>query len=137
MTTNTAGTSARTLPLQAVHYLRKAIAWNTAGITTASTVPVGVLPAGAIVMETLIQVTTAFNDSGTDTLIVGYVGATNALAITTDSNIKVAGGYKSQRGMDLTFAADTTINAQIAAQNGDSSAGAANIVVTYVVNNDG
>ncbi len=136
MTTNTAGSAARDYAKQLIHYLRKTINYNDAGITSAATVSLGTLPDGAIVLETVIRVRTAFNDSGTDTLKVGTSGDDDAFAQTTDSDLTATGSYKVQRGTDVVISGDTPVYIQYAGQNSNASAGQAEVIQTYVLNND-
>ena len=135
MATNTAGTNARSHPIQHVHYFRRTVAYNTAGIATG--VSLGTLPAGAQLLQCLTIPKTAFN--GTDpSLTVGTVGATY-------NNIKADGGETTTAAVIgtaasfLTFTQDTEvfirfINASTTVT--PSSAGSATIVLSYVPDND-
>ena len=139
MTTNTAGTAARQLSFQAVHYFRKGITYATTGIGTAATVEVGTLPSGAVVLFTLVQVTEAFNDGSNDDAIdVGtssnndaYVDSTN-----NDCDPETVGGYTVFRGTDVTHSADTVVYVTYTGTSGDATTGAAEIIMAYVVDND-
>lgn len=136
MATNTAGDSARELSIQAVHYLRKRITFATEN----AAITIGVIPAGASVIGGGVHVVTGFNDSGTDTLDVGFIGAT------TDAD-----GYATL--LDLTnvgyialdeLAATTNIQGTVShtvtciynGQNNNASAGVADVIIQYVVDND-
>lgn len=138
MATDTAGTDARELPFQAVHYLRKAIAYNTSGIGSTGTVKVGTLPAGAVVEKVQVKVTTVFNAGTTNPLDVGTATDEDLLvdSTVTDVSLAATGSTFVWRGADATFAADTPIYATYAQTGTAATTGAAIIIITYTVNND-
>lgn len=143
MTTNTAGTDARELPFQAVHYLRKGITYNETGIGTDATVKVGTLPAGALVLFTLVKVTTAFNAATTNVIDVGISSNDDALVDggTTgngdgDVDATATGGTIVWRGLDESISADTPIYVTYTQSGTAATTGAAEIVVAYVPDND-
>ena len=76
MATNTAGTVARDFQKQMVHYLRKGFTYADDG----STLTVGVVPAGAIVIRAGVVVSTAFNAGSTNVLDIGTSGDTDGFA---------------------------------------------------------
>lgn len=130
------GPSPRVLQSQTVHFLRKRISYTANG----ATVTVGALPAGASVIGGGVHVVTAFNDSGTDTLIVGFVGSTtddNAYATLLDLS---AVGYivldelAATTNIQQTVA--STVTAVYAGQNSNATAGIADIIIMYVPNTD-
>lgn len=120
---------------QNVQALRKRISYTTNG----NTVNVGVLPAGASVVGGGAHVVTAFNDSGTDTLIVGFVGSTtddNAYATLLDLS---AVGYieldELAAATNIQQTVDATVTCKYVGQNSNASAGVADVIVLYVTNN--
>lgn len=136
MATGTAGTSARQYHSTQVHYLRKKITYAVEN----TTITIGVIPAGASVIGGGVHVKTAFNDSGTDTLDVGFVGGT------TDAD-----GYATLLAIDAVgyialdeLAAttniiqdvDTTVTCIYNGQNNNASAGEAYVTIMYVVGYD-
>jgi hypothetical protein len=136
MATGTAGTSARQFHTTQVHYLRKKITYAVEN----TTINIGVIPAGASVIGGGVHVKTAFNDSGTDTLDVGFVGGT------TDAD-----GYATLLAIDAVgyialdeLAAttniiqdvDTTVTCIYNGQNNNASAGEAYVTIMYVVGYD-
>ena len=131
MPTGTAGLATNELPFQAVNFARRPIAYNSPGIATASTFVVANLPADTMVFRTIIRVTTAFDDTGTDTLIVGRVGDTDELAQTGDSDLTTLGTYEVARGMGVAIAAAKAFHAQYAGQNGNATEGAGYVVVMH------
>lgn len=130
------GPSARNDGSQNTHVLRKRIAYTSNG----STVTVGKIPAGASVIGGGVHVVTAFNDSGTDTLIVGFIGSTtddNAYATLLDLS---AVGYivldELAATTNIQQTVEATVTAVYAGQNSNATAGVADIIILYVPNND-
>lgn len=124
----------RQLALQVVHYLRKSITYSAG----ANAVEVGTLPAGAIVIGGYVHVSTAFNAGTTNTINVGTVadpdGFGSALALGTKGLIAFDDLATSD---DLLTTADTTVTATLAMSGTAASAGIAQVIVMFVVNNDG
>lgn len=133
MATNTAGTVARNFNKQLVHYLRKSVAYGDNG--TALTV--GVIPAGSLILKPAsgVHVTTAFNAGTTNTLNVGtsanddLFGTLLALGTTTFVPL--------DESVDFTVAADTTITATVVLTGTAATAGAGEVVIAYIPDNDG
>ncbi len=137
MATGTAGTQARQFDWQAIHYLRKKVNYNDAGIATADTVKVGILPNGAEILFTKVRVATAFNAATTNVLTVGTSTGSDAdLVSAGDVDEGTAGTTICWRGADVAISADTTIYAKYTQTGTAASAGVAYIVVAYVPNND-
>lgn len=132
MATNTAGSTARQLYTQQVHYLTKAITVSDEDVS----LTVGTLPAGAYVTAVKVAVTTAFNNSGNDYIKVGHAGDDDEFA--DDVDVATAGvklPTTLATASEVTFAVDTPV---IAMYEGSSTAdgspaGAALIIVEYVV----
>jgi len=130
------GPSARNSGTQSVQILRKRITY----VSNGTTVTVGKLPAGASVVGGGVHVITAFNDSGTDTLIVGFIGSTtddNAYATLLDLS---AVGYivldELAATTNIQQTVDATVTCVYAGQNSNATAGIADVIVLYVCNND-
>lgn len=130
------GPSARNDGSQHTHTLRKRISYTSNG----TTVTVGKLPAGASVIGGGVHVITAFNDSGTDTLIVGFIGSTtddNAYATLLDLS---AVGYIVLDELAATTNIQQTVEATVtcvyAGQNSNATAGVADVIILYIPNND-
>lgn len=136
MATNTAGDTARQLHIQAVHYLRKRITYAIEN----TTINIGVIPAGATVIGGGVHVVTAFNDSGTDTLDVGFIGGTtDADAYATLLDLSAVGFIALDElaaTTNIQQSVATTVTCIYNGQNNNASAGAADVVISYVVNND-
>lgn len=136
MATGTAGSNARSYHTAQVHYLRKRITFADFG----TTVTVGKIPAGASVIGGGVHVITAFNSSGTDLLDVGFIGSTtDADGYATDLDISSV-GFKALDELGATTniqqTVDTTVTCAPAQSIADATAGVADVIVTYVVDND-
>lgn len=132
MPTNTAATTARQYHQAVIHYLRKQITFED------TTVTVGILPAGALLLklQSSANVTTAFDAGTSNTIHVGTT-ADNDLYATG-----LAAGTVAQVPFDEFTAgnllsADTTITATYNKSGTAPTAGSAEIVVAYTVDNDG
>jgi hypothetical protein len=131
-------TPARQYHQAMVHYLRYSITFADRALVK----DMGTLPAGAIVVGGGVHVTTAFNGSGTDTLDVGF----RAGSSTDDPN-----GYATLLDLSAVgfialdeLAATTNVQQTTSAiatcsyvdQNSNASAGAADVVIMYIADND-
>ena len=119
-----------------VPYMRATVAYNTLNIGTAGKVPLGTLPAGAIVTHAIVKVTAAFNAATTNVLTVGTAASADAVLAAADIDETVvqttltfaAAGYKVSVATPL-FITYT--------QSGTAaSAGAADIILFFVPDND-
>ena len=138
MATGTAGDNARSFhDKQLVHYLRKRITYADYG----TVVTVGYLPPKASVIGGGVHIVTAFNSSGTDLLDVGFVGATtDDDAYATDLTLAAVGFIVLDE-----LAATTNIQGTVthkvtctpAQSVADATAGVADVIITYVIDNDG
>lgn len=132
------GSTARRHSAQLVHYMRIGVTFNDIGI--ANGVGKQVLPAGAVIIGTDVVVTQAFNAASTNVLTVGTNG-------TTANNI-VASGDVDESAVALTqnikptsaalgpLAADAQVYVKYTQTGTAASAGAAEIIIKYVPDND-
>ena len=135
MTTGTAGTAARQLPQQLIHFLRKSISYAD-GASKVYTI--GTIPAGSLILKDMsgVHVTTAYN-SGTNKLMhIGVSGNTDlfgtSLSVATATFVpcdEAIGGYLVD--------ADTVIQAEMALTGTAASAGAGEVVICYIPDTDG
>lgn len=132
MATNTQGTAARQYPQQMVHYLRKGITYADNG----KTVTVGILPAGACIIKPMsgVMVNVAFNGDTTNTLDIGPSSNTDLWA--TDLALGSIAHVPLDEGVSMAVSADTTVQAVVTSTD-SATAGAAEIIICYVVDNDG
>lgn len=71
MATNTAGTVARDLGIQAVHYIRKDFTFTDLNLVNGGGV-VGVLPSGCRILRMTVVTSANFDDTTADDLDVGF-----------------------------------------------------------------
>jgi len=118
---------------QSVHYLRKPISY----LDAASTVTIGTVPAGAVVIGAGVIVTTAFNSGSTDILDIGTSGDTDGFA--TDLDLQTVGNIvwdELATSNDVgPYTADTDLKCVLAATGTAVSAGVAEVYVTYLPDN--
>lgn len=122
--------SARLLHTQQHHYLRKSFTYADHG----STLTAGFIPAGAVVLKPLsgVAVTTAFNGSP-QTLDIGPSDNTDLWA--TDLSLSVTTFVPCDENVDYSVAADTEV--QFVVQASAASAGAGEVIITFIPDNDG
>lgn len=92
------------------------------------------LPAGAIIVDWILNVTTAFNDSGTDQVNIGITGTAAKFASALDvssAGLKTTGVVAAEIG--AVQAAATPVLGIFAGQNANASAGAMTIMALYYV----
>lgn len=137
MATNTAGSTARRYETQQVHYLHKQITYAIEN----TEIIIGYLPANATVIGGGVHVVTAFNDSGTDTLDVGFTGGSstadpNAYATLLDlSAVGFIALDELAATTNIKQTVDTTVTCIYNGQNNNASAGVAEVYITYVLAN--
>ena len=137
MPTGTVATTARQTQEQSVKTLRKRITFAN----YATTVTVGIIPAGASVIGGGIHVVTAFNSSGTDLADVGFIGSTTNAAGYASALSMAAVGFIALDDLATTAniqqTVDTTVTVTPTQSVADATAGVADVIILYVQNNDG
>lgn len=137
MATGTAGTDARRYHTAQVHYLRKNIVFGDEG----TEITVGEIPANSIIVGGGVHVVTAFDDSST--LDVGFKDGSstddpNAYATALDvTGIGFIALDVLSATANIMQTQDHKVTATLNDGSGAVSAGSAEVVVTYVVDNDG
>lgn len=130
------GQSARVHPLQSTHFIRKRVNYLTNG----TVITLGKIPAGASVTGGGVHIITAFNDSGTDTMDVGFIGGTtddNAYATLLD--VSAVGWIvfdELATTTNIQQSVDTQVTVRYNGQNSNATAGVADVIVFYVPNTD-
>lgn len=138
MATNTAGSVARLYQSQLVHYMRKEVDYNTAGVGSSDTVLVGTLPSGAEIVDCWVNVKTAFNAGSTNVLTAGTSSGSNAdIVAAGDVDETATGVTQVTRGWGLAITADTKIYAKFTETGTAATAGKARIMIAYIPDNDG
>lgn len=137
MATNTAGSNARQYATQQVHYLRKRITFADEG----TEVTVGTIPAGASVIGGGVHIVTAFDD--TSTIDVGFKDGSSTDDPNAYATALVATAVKFITLDELAATTnvqqtvDHLVTVTLNDGSGNVSAGAADVIVTFVVDNDG
>ena len=132
-------TNPRSLHTQQIHYLRKSVNYNDAGISTG--VLFGTLPAGAQILPfaSTISIRTAFNAATTNNLLIGTTAAGNDICATADSAAGTT-GIKTLALATVTTngyrAADTDLFVTYTQTGAVATAGIATITIAFSVNND-
>lgn len=118
---------------QNVHFIGKDVAYNTVGIGTADTVKVGRIPAGSMICDARVRITTAFNAATTNVLTVGQNATANTdIVAAGELNEGATGMTVVLTGASLTFANDTDIYVRYTQTGTAATTGAASIVITYI-----
>lgn len=135
MATGTQGTTARLHHSEQVHYLRKKITFATEN----DAITIGKLPAYASVIGGGVHVLTAFDDSGTDTLDVGFTDSSatadpNGYATLLDLS---AVGYieldELAATTNIISTQDSTVTCIYNGENNNAAAGEAYVTILYTV----
>lgn len=127
---------ARQYHTQQVHFFRKRVNWNDAGI--AAGVNIGTLPAGAVLVGAAVRVNTAFNAATTNVLTCGTT-ATGGEVLASAVALAGATGFKaatSGTAFAATFAADQDLFVSFTQSGTAATAGQADIIVSYIPNTD-
>lgn len=136
MGTNTTGSDARQYEQQVLHFIRRQITYDTFLIGTDASVKVGTLPAGAVIYDAIVKVSTAFDAGTTNYINVGTAADDNALVDQADLDLTAAEWQSSRRGCDLTLTEDTPIYVTYDQSGTAATAGVAEIIVAYIPDND-
>lgn len=128
------GTTARAYHTQQVHYLRKSIAHTD---DDGPALTVGILPAGATIIKPIsgVQVDTVFDAGTTNTLNIGTTADDNLYG--TLLALGAATFVPLDEAVGLTVAVDTTITATVVLTGAASTAGAGEVIIAYIPDNDG
>lgn len=127
---------ARELHTQQIHYIRKRVNYNDAGIS--SGVIVGTLPAGAMLVSAAAVITTAFNAATTNVLQLGTT-ATGGEILASAVVLAGATGFKSATSgtaFATIPAADTDVYASFTQTGTAATTGVGYLMVGFIPNND-
>lgn len=122
-----------------VQYIRRSVTFDSSLLTSTLGIPIGAIPAGAIIDSLDANIETAFNAGSTNVLTVGS-SATPAGIGASASIIAGTAGYK--RGLTgalcgTPLAADTIIYAQYSPTGTAGTAGKAEFVVKFYPKREG
>lgn len=134
MPTGTAGTAARQFHTQQVHYLRKSITFADDGLT----VTVGTIPAGSLILRPLsgVAVTTAFNAGSTNVLDIGPSTDSGTDLWATDLSLTALAFVPLDEAVTNLVSVDTVVQAAVDLTGTAATAGAAEIIICYIPDND-
>lgn len=111
-----------------------AVMYNTVAYTDTTAKTLFVLPTGAVILQWLVNVTTAFNDSGTDLLDIGGAAAnTYANDLDVSATGQITAGYTAAQMFATPLTGPVTVTATYTGQNSNASAGAATVAVFYAL----
>jgi hypothetical protein len=134
MATGTAGSAARDLNLQMVHYLRKSITYADNG----TTVTVGTIPAGSVLVKPIsgVSVSVAFDGNATNTLDIGPSTDTGTNLWMTVGALGSIAFVPLDEAVTNTVSVDTIVQAAVVS-TASASAGTAEIIICFIPDNDG
>ena len=97
---------------------------------------VATIPANSQIVDVILNVTTANDDTGTATVVVGT--SADADAFVPSTSVKTAATTRGTLDTEATDVGTTDIQvlADFTAQNGNGAAGAATVTVLYIQNNN-
>lgn len=138
MATGTAGTTARQYATQQIHYLRCGVTYSDNGLVKT----VGIIPAGSQIINAIsgVFVRTAFNAGTSNVIDVGTSAdgdlyatdiALGTVAFVAIDEAATATGVNAWH-----VTADTTITATVALSGTAATAGAAEVVIAFIPDND-
>jgi hypothetical protein len=130
------GVAARSTVTHQVPYMRASVAFNTFLIGTAGKVPLGTLPAGAIVTHAIVKVTAAFNAATTNVLTVGTADDDDAVLGAADFDETVAGTTLTFAAAGYKVSVATPLFIKYAQTGTAATTGAADIILFFVPDND-
>jgi hypothetical protein len=134
MTTNTTPSfpASRRDPRQVPNTLKRTLNYNDSDIAQAGFF--NALPKGAVILQVIVEIITAFNAGTTNPITVGTNSATyNNIATTGDINAAAVGVNLPTRGLGqaIAAAADTPVYATYAPTGNAPTAGQAQITIVY------
>lgn len=132
MATNTAGTAARQDPRNVVNTMVAIVNFNDAGI--GSGVKFGTLPAGARILDVVVEVITVFNAVTTNVVTVGTNSTSfNNIVAAADVNEAATGATRVDRGIggSIARAADIDVYAMYTQTGTAATTGKAEITIAY------
>lgn len=132
MATGTAGTAARDYQMQMIHYLRKTITYADNG----STVTIGTIPAGAVLVKPIsgVAVSVAFNGNTTNTLDIGPSTDSGTNLWMTVGALGSIAFVPLDEAVTNVVSVDTVVQAAVVSTAG-ASAGSAEIIIAYIPDN--
>jgi|GEM_PF-1772182 len=111
-----------------------AVKYGTVAHTDTTAKSLFTLPEGAVVVGITVNVSTAFNSSGTDLLDIGITGTANYYAndLNVDTATQLVTGMQVARLFDAPLDSPTTVTAIFVQSVADASAGLATVCFSYI-----
>lgn len=121
---------------QQTNYYRVLINFNDPNISTAQ--KFGALPQNSFILNTDVEIVTAFNAGTTNVLTIGTSTTANEIVASGDVTAGSTGvtSVSRGRGRSLTSSGDTTLYAKFTQTGAAATTGQAIVVIEYVPNND-
>lgn len=127
-------TTPRQYHTQQVHYIAKSVTYSDAGIAAGTLELPASLPANAYVTQTSVKIKTAFNATTTNVLTVGTVSGTANDVVTAGDVDETTQAVTTVKGVGVISAsAEKKLYAKYTQSGAAATAGAADIVVQYVL----
>ncbi len=121
---------------QQLPYFRRSVAFNTNEIGTTGRVPLGTLPAGAIVTGGIIKVTAAFNAATTNVLTIGTAADDDEVLAAADLDETEADTTLPLSVLGYKVSVPTTLYVKYTQTGTAATTGAADVILFFVPNND-
>lgn len=111
-----------------------AVMYNTITFEDTDDTDLFTLPTGAVILQWLVNVTTAFDDSGTDLLDIGGA-ASNTYANDLDvaATGQITAGYVPSQILAAPLSEPVTVTGKYIGQNGNATEGEAVVCVFYAL----
>lgn len=121
-------------PAQLVGYVRGTIDYTVAGAGTNGNSTIGIIPSGAVVVDAIVVVNTAFNANTTNVVIVGDAGDPDRYVAAADVTEGTPGGYRgtTATGIGYTTTTDTTVIANYAETGTAATTGSATVTILFI-----
>ena len=115
-----------------------AVKYATVAYTDTTAKNLFALPAGAVVTDIKVNVTTAFTDSGTDLLAIGLDAdadyfATAVSVVATGLLPAETAGFVPSRLFGTALTAEGQVTATFTGQNANAGAGLATVAISYIL----
>jgi len=111
---------------------------NTVAYTDTTNKTLGVIPANAKIVDVWVNVTTAFDDTGTDLLNVGSTSGdpdewVDAASVAATGLVRAGSGATYPVDAFTIGASNVTVYGKYVGQNSNAAAGAANVCILYIL----
>ena len=123
---------ARVTEHQVVHYLRYELAFNTPGASAG--IQIGTLPAGAQVVDIIVNVRTAFNAVSTNVVTIGTTATGEEIGTSAAIIAGTIGGKRLTTGLNVQPAADQPVYVSYTQTGTAATTGALTACVAFIPN---